>query len=381
MAESAPLVPILGAEGWQTDWKIVSLHDCQEPDFSVESENTVLIALLIRIRHYTEGAAYQNQGNKPPTNGSMIMPAKIQRTHFRSKGANYDRIFTFIDLKSTGRCFNIISQTPTESDILMKYGKESSSVGDMFLILEPDRPTSSMQNVLSLTTAKSFVPVEWNPTILPSVSVIPPAKGQQRYFVLKEHKVGISKINVVTASCSGILCDRRNPPSRNIGCGCLHMARAADLVFEMHVTIYTKDERDQDIVYYVLGFRSHRTSSLFLKPVGLASDLVAFFRQEKQIRATAKKITGIINHNGGWTIVGWYRKGEVEDASAPTNETGAEIEGVNKPIHIAYLYPSLPTKEWMPLVEEHRFDVSEDTSNTSNTNNDTPQAGGHRPTS
>ena len=46
----------------------------------------------------------------------------------------------------------------------------------------------------------------------------------------------------------------------------------------------------------------------------------------------------------GWTIVGWYRKGEIIDASAQPKDAGSEITSDNHPIHhISYLYQTRPS--------------------------------------
>ena len=52
----------------------------------------------------------------------------------------------------------------------------------------------------------------------------------------------------------------------------------------------------------------------------------------------AATIKDKVNNDGGWTIVGWYRKGKIMDASAPTNDAGNEIASDSHPIHINYLY-------------------------------------------
>ena len=57
-------------------------------------------------------------------------------------------------------------------------------------------------------------------------------------------------------------------------------------------------------------------------------------------REKAKEIKDIANANHGWNIVGWYRKGEIVDASAESNVAGSEITSDNHPVHISYLYPA-----------------------------------------
>jgi len=301
--------PIHGAGDWDEGLTIVNLPKCQEENFSMHSEDTVIISQLIQIRHYTEGASYRsNGGSRQPTNASGGPAAKIQRTQYRARNANYDRIFTFIDLNCPGQCFNVFSQTTAESERLMKYGKEASSVGDLFAILEPDDVDMGSQNVLNLHTTKPFVPLQWKNELVPSVPLIQPPRGYQRYFILKGHHINVHRVNVFDSVCRGLLCDRQSLPSRTIGCGCLYRGRASNMVFEHHVSFTYVDDAGRNVDHVVRNFRSWRTTSLFIKPIAPTTDLIPFSQQEKQIRTSVKRITEIVNNNGGWTIVGWFRK-------------------------------------------------------------------------
>jgi hypothetical protein len=47
-----------------------------------------------------------------------------------------------------------------------------------------------------------------------------------------------------------------------------------------------------------------------------------------------------LSKGGGWTIVGWYCKGQIMDASAQSNNAGSPIASDNHPIDISYLYPT-----------------------------------------
>ena len=43
------------------------------------------------------------------------------------------------------------------------------------------------------------------------------------------------------------------------------------------------------------------------------------------------------------TLMGWYQKGEIVDASANPGNTGNEIISDSNPIHISYLLPTQPS--------------------------------------
>jgi hypothetical protein len=111
----------------------------------------------------------------------------------------------------------------------------------------------------------------------------------------------------------------------------------------MTVTFKAVDANGYENQYSVPHFRSWRTSKIFIHPTVMTADNEVFFAHTREIRQVATNTKNVINNSGGWTIVGWYRKGEIIDASALSNDAGSEIASDNHPIHISYLYPTNPT--------------------------------------
>jgi hypothetical protein len=76
----------------------------------------------------------------------------------------------------------------------------------------------------------------------------------------------------------------------------------------------------------------------------MTADNAVYLEHTREILDVAANIKNIVNANQGWIIAGWYRKGEILDASASANNApGSEISSDNHPIHISYLYPAQPT--------------------------------------
>jgi hypothetical protein len=73
------------------------------------------------------------------------------------------------------------------------------------------------------------------------------------------------------------------------------------------------------------------------------ADRSVYLAHTRDIHNVAANIKNIVNQNDGWTIVGWYRKGEIVDASANQATTGNEITSDNHPIHISSLFPTRPS--------------------------------------
>ena len=114
------------------------------------------------------------------------------------------------------------------------------------------------------------------------------------------------------------------------------------MVIQMSVTFSYSDEHGTQLEYTATNFRSWRTTKLVVSPVTPMADLSPYFQDDTReaIRTKVQEINELVNQQDGWTILGWYCHGEVTDASATAESGSGEIASLNKPIHLAVLFPS-----------------------------------------
>lgn len=257
--------------------------------------------------------------------------------------ATYDRLFVFADLSTPGKCFAILADTVSKSDLLMSHAQHNVSVGDVFGMMEPDQVVRALQGDIPLVnTSKPLYPLV-NSGFPPVVPLVVPEAGKQRYFYLKNVSVQLTKVEAIKGSCTGTLCDRQGRIMQTGGCGCLYYNRTCSVVLDMTVTFTATDTNGYEHQYSVPHFRSWRTSKIFIHPMALTADTSVYVTHTREIRDVAANIKNIVNEHEGWTIVGWYRKGEVVDASADPGNTDNEITSDNHPIHISFLFPTRPS--------------------------------------
>jgi len=132
------------------------------------------------------------------------------------------------------------------------------------------------------------------------------------------------------------------PVSTGQSCGCFYKTeRHNPLVIEMTVSFPCPQQFNALGVQSVIGFRSYRTSQLFVAPDCwklLDPDNQA---HEEALRIAVDCIAKFINRNGGWTYVGWLRTGSVADQSETVAFKDAEnIASLTQAPHISYLFPS-----------------------------------------
>jgi hypothetical protein len=341
---TAQLISFNGAPPIDNRWTAVSIHSCENENYDVNSEDKILVGLLVSLKHSSTSSSnnlklrFSGAAQNNNSRGSTFTKLRAGNMN-----ATYDRLFFFADLMTPGKCFVILTETPGRSDLLMLHAQNTVGVGDIFAIIEPDQVLRSLHGDLPLVnTSKPLYPLV-NSNFAPEVLLIVPEAGKQRYFYLKNVPVMFTKVEAVRASCNGTLCDRQNCFVQTGSCGCLYFNRSSAIVLDMTVTFTTVDTNGYGNQYSVTHFRSWRTSKVFIYPMAMTADNDVYLAHTREIRDVAVNINNIVNANGGWNIAGWYRKGETVDASADTNIGGGEITSDNHPIHISYMYPAQPS--------------------------------------
>jgi hypothetical protein len=119
-----------------------------------------------------------------PHGGSSNSGRAFNQLKFFNSNVHYDRIFTFGDLNTPGKCFVIIMENVTESDFLLAHMRQSSTVGDMIALIEPETLTKALNDMRVISTIMPLVPLAMLNNI-PLVPPVAPQPGQQCYFLLK----------------------------------------------------------------------------------------------------------------------------------------------------------------------------------------------------
>jgi hypothetical protein len=168
--------------------------------------------------------------------------------------------------------------------------------------------------------------------------------GDQVYFVQHGTKVEIIRFRLMTrdVSCAGKACDRAKPREGNVACGCVHDgSRSRPTVGEVTVRFEVPDKEVDGggtKRETVRGFRSLRTTYL------LFDNLVEYSRMNNDgidnavpmQRTKIAVMSEYVNEHGGWTVAGWIRLGEVQDAS---NE-GVKVGSETRSLHLSLLVPT-----------------------------------------
>ena len=254
---------------------------------------------------------------------------------------------------------NMPTKVPANSD-------KGTIVGCLFAIPEPF-PTKDLKRLGTLPliqTHHALVPLKRSTPIHRMVSTMRQYKpnnilaGDQRYFVLhnvKDLQIAFFKLTNKNC-CSGLQCDKALSICHGQSCGCTFLRN--DLFtwvgeFGLSFPNPFSADVDQSSDINVADFRSLRTSSMFFK------DFRLFCRdynsaQLTSVRKQVSALVSLVNDNGGWTIVGWFRKGETVDTVVATNDTQRE-ESTTVNVHISFMLPTNETLLKSPQFKERQI--------------------------
>ena len=188
-------------------------------------------------------------------------------------------------------------------------------------------------------------------------------------FVLVGMKININRSTPIKTTCGGLLCDKQRCSDWNgtRGCGCYNFRDdISNIVFEHSVFFKIRNDTIQH-----RGFSSNKFSLHYLKhrlPSTVTVSALIMTQQYFDIEDSIKNVVKFINENGGWTVIGWYKRGVITDKSLlevpSSNVVSNEVASGQINYHIVQLLPT--NKEFMKKdtvlysqLQQKKYDTSQ----------------------
>ena len=361
----------------------VTVTECEDKSFAATRENSAVIGMLLQIRH---NSMVTEDRRALVTTGARYAPGANVVARQRLGGGNrtYDRLALFADTREPGRCFAMIYKNSAAStNFFSRCIRTHEGVGNVFFLDEPTPVTSTLGSTASVPIIESVwdaLPIS-NPidTLLPNVPLLPPDMGCTRYFCSHNvRELQFHNASFVDSVCTGVFCDRQlctdtvtNPQA--IRCGCFHYDRSsAPLTIQFDIAMPCPLDFDQSGITYISGFRSYRTTLLFIK-----KDTLKYVKKNDSndlntLRNAVREVVQYVNNNGGWSIVGWLRTGTVHDISETQGVLAENLASTTQTPHVSFLYPtnSLLVNEDNQYFTNLRMIALPSSLNENNVNND-----------
>ena len=363
LIDETSTAPWLGRPNTPVKSDIISAEETADDTISdqVLSTKTIYGVGLV-LKHGSASASnrsFQRTGTKFHSQSSLVAPKRQRLQEY----AIYDRLIEFADIANPGNCFAVIYRDQSLAKIQLKYLTAMSVLGSPVYIGSPKRSPVRLKNGMPVVeTDFPIVPmnIEHKDFVvkkhLPRVDlVIPSTPGDMKYFIRHNEPVNLSRFryDVLTASCRGRMCDRASSNmDRNIACGCIlasfdgPVASVAVISIGINVPKEVNVRGMQDIE----DFRSHRLTTFLIKEQTKYAQLEEKEMMERTLEDTdqIRKMFAYVNEKGGWTIAGWFRRGEIQDVSTE----GTYVMNEATTLHLSLL---IPTKDTIRKLEDEEF--------------------------
>ncbi len=184
------------------------------------------------------------------------------------------------------------------------------------------------------------------PPIKPAPIIADTASHIMKYFILKEHKIKCEYDHLPVpwkTSCNADYCDRLEfKHNHNAPCGCWGMFAKNDSSARNAVLQFDFKFKANGNTNHVKNFTSLRTSRLFFKGEKIAADVDALtiHQNTRSIQEKFLKTLHFVNKSGGWTIIGWYIRGEKQGEEPKQDNEESLLSDGDLKINVAYLYPT-----------------------------------------
>ena len=192
------------------------------------------------------------------------------------------------------------------------------TIGTFVRIMAPQAIENRMNGDVPLVKTPHPLIVMKRPTVLPTVSIINEVQiDRSLAFVLNNRQLNVNQTFAVSTTCGGNHCDKQRCGDWNgiKGCGCFAMNQnCSNLVLVHSIWVYGSNKNrimqtEFSSTKFSLTYLKQRIPSMIQKSALQQSN--AFWDIEDCIEA----VVDFVNENGGFTIVGWYKRGSIKDKS------------------------------------------------------------------
>ena len=250
------------------------------------------------------------------------------------------------------------------------------SIGTFFRILAPLPIENTMNGDIPLVRTQNPLLILHSPKKIPTVPVNNSIQGMNAMaFVYNAVSLTVNRTTPIQTTCGGFMCDRQRIQdwNGNRGCGCYEMTDyVSNLAFEHSIFFETPNGKISHT-----NFSSTKFSLLYLSTFLPGSVRVSALRMSStsgvfwDIEDAIENITSYVNDNGGWTAVGWYKRGVITDKSLlvsgvttnVNNEESDQIDSGHINYHVVQLLPTnksilRTTSTLGSFYETMKYDVS-----------------------
>ena len=338
--------------------QIKSLEQLMDPN--VDRRRTGIYLQLLRI---VSGSS-STQGK----NGSSQYNYYNKSTKEKN-ATSFTRLFLFSDYKArTGQVVYIIESRNQNERLWMRNPLHRDngdiSVGSVILVLSPPPIKLFLGAEIPILETRGGCILMKTPSVQMEMSINYRIDNNiTRSFTLNNVKVELKALFAEESRCSGAFCDRQrciDLVRTGKACGCYSNAdRLSSIVICFDLLLKHGPGYSKEI--NIDNFSSMRFSKLFLdKPMPLSATCSMLDNTDAHfdMEDCVDSVLHYINKKGGFTVVGWYKHGEIVDVSKDTSKQEDKVAASEITTHVVTIKPTTPERLSEVIWNEHRYRVS-----------------------
>ena len=282
----------------------------------------------------TYGVRRRNNNNQDVIFSRLM----LCRVHSKENYSNGCKLIYLMESKNSNQCLFNKNVELRDNGVI--------SIGTYFRIVTPLPIENKMRGDIPLIKTHYPLIVMKRPILKDSIPIRKEIGNHSSMaYVLVGMKIKINRSTPIKTTCGGLLCDKQRCSDWNgtRGCGCYHFRDdISNIAFEHSVFF----EVGNDFIQHH-DFASNKFSLFYLKqrlPSTVTVNALTMSQEYFDIEDAIGKVVELVNDNGGWTVIGWYKRGVITDKSLlevpPSNVVSSEVTAGQINYHITQLLPS-----------------------------------------
>ena len=349
-----------------------------EESFAHSFQNNELLSLdpSFKLPKYHETSIDELMGSNPPYRRTVIylillrVVAAGERNESRTfslrnigkkyngqSSASYTRLLLCMDPRSKfGDTVYIVQGRGISTNLWVKNANIRDngilSIGSLIAIFCPKPITKLLANEVPIVETNMSALV-LKRTIFANIDIdhaVP--ENTTRGFIMNNCRVEVETVDVIETKCCGHFCDKqRSAELMRAGkpCGCYQMRAMHSNLSLLHRIRITEigtltEDINCDLCEFVMDeYSSMKFSLLYLTEYFPHTTKRNIFDGTEELDDLYKCIDEVMkfyNENGGFTIIGWYKRGEINDTSMSDEKLPEKISSSILSHHVVSIYPS-----------------------------------------
>ena len=263
------------------------------------------------------------------------------------QNASYTRMFLLRQHGADDVCY--IIEDGSQKNLWHRHPEVRDSgiltIGTIITLFDPSPITSYIGNDTPIVSSGRSALVRSSPRAYLPVPITNVISNVTKAFTINDVSIRLDFVSV-ESSCSGFFCDRQNCKTvmtdNKKKCGCYVLQnRNANISFCFDLTFRSRTTQEE--LFSVTDFSSYQFMNRFLTSRLPSTVQLAQLQAHRSIDTIVDSVNDMItaiNQDGGFTIFGWYKRGEINDQGITNEAESTNVQSGSVSFHVVHIIPT-----------------------------------------